>query len=189
MNLIYPGVSKILETPSPPQGNDRMPMPNLLDTADKMLPEEVRRWIETVKLSGLASTDVEIAALIGKSVDTLGLMKKRGADRTTALACNAVLSRVPPYKNQGMTMNRYKVAMPVTLTIEVDAHSPGDIEHVIGETFAYKNSNDPLEGIKFVLPAINVQNAMIMTCALAKDFDTSEFDIEELYPVVKRQFK
>jgi len=152
--------------------------------ADRMLPEEVVRWIEMVKESGLADTDTAIASLIGKSHDTLALMKKRGADRTTALACNAVLIGLPPFgeaNNQGMTMNRYKVEMPVTLTIEVDAHSPGDIEAILGDAFSPKNANDPLEGIKFVLPAINVQNAKIMTCVL--EGTPADLDIEKLYAV------
>lgn len=85
-------------------------------------------------------------------------------------------------------MNRYKVAIPVTLTIEVDAHSIGDIQHVVGDAFAYTQGRDPLEGTKFVLPALNVQNAMIMTCVLAKDFDPTEIECEELYAVVKREW-
>lgn len=86
-------------------------------------------------------------------------------------------------------MNRYKVVIPVTLTIEVDAHSVGDIQHVVADAFAYEQSRDPLEGMKFVLPALNVQNAQIMTCVLAKDFDPTEIEAEELYEINPRRWR
>jgi hypothetical protein len=164
-------------------------MPLDLTSADRMTADEVSRWIDTVKERGLASTEAEVAALIGKSDDTLLKMKKRGADRTTALACNAALMGLTPFGREpkGMTrMNRYKVTIPVTLTFEVDAHSHSDIEFVVGKAFDHTQPRDPLEGIKFVLPEINVQNAQIKTCVLDPNAD---IETEELYAVIKREWR
>lgn len=62
-----------------------------------MTPESVEEWIALVKAKGLAQTDRDVAAILGRSHDTLAAMRRRGADRHTALACAAVLKKLQPF--------------------------------------------------------------------------------------------
>lgn len=62
-----------------------------------MSPESVEEWIGLVKQMGLAQTDREVAAILGRSHDTLAAMRRRGADRHTALACAAILRNLQPF--------------------------------------------------------------------------------------------
>ena len=74
-----------------------MPRPSSVTEAGLMSPESVNVWIDTVKAKKLATTDYEVARLLGRSHDTLAAMRKRGADRTTGLACAAVLKKLQPF--------------------------------------------------------------------------------------------
>lgn len=47
--------------------------------------------------AGLASTDAECGALIGRKPNQVLNYKRAGADRAIALACAAVLAGLPPY--------------------------------------------------------------------------------------------
>jgi hypothetical protein len=54
-------------------------------------------WLAEMKAAGLARSDAECARMLGKSDDTVVSYKKKGADRTVALACRALLHRLEPY--------------------------------------------------------------------------------------------
>jgi len=63
-----------------------------------MTPDEFHQWLADVKSAGLAKTDREALALIGKKSPTSALVyKERGTDTTTALACAAVLAGLAAY--------------------------------------------------------------------------------------------
>lgn len=62
-----------------------------------MTPEAFAQWLASMKEAGLARTDADCARLLGKTDDTLVNYKKRGCDRTVALACRALLHRMEPY--------------------------------------------------------------------------------------------
>jgi hypothetical protein len=118
-------------------------MPNLLTIVDRMPPEEVQRWIDTVKERGLATSDATAAELIGKSADTIMLMKRRGADRTTALACAAVLRHLAPFGEavaEAAAKRIYAVSMPVTITVEVEATSQNDAKAAAQSLFENPSS-------------------------------------------------
>jgi len=64
-----------------------------------MTAAEFHQWLADVKSAGLAKTDRDALALIGKKSPTSALAyKERGADTTTALACAAVLAGLGPYR-------------------------------------------------------------------------------------------
>ncbi len=56
-------------------------------------------WLMDMKSAGLGPSDAECARLLGLHVNTMLLMKARGCDRRTALACRALLHRLEPYGN------------------------------------------------------------------------------------------
>ena len=62
-----------------------------------MTPGAFVAWLAEMKSAGLARSDAECARLLGKSDDTVVSYKKKGADRTVALACRALLHRLEPY--------------------------------------------------------------------------------------------
>lgn len=55
------------------------------------------QWLADMKSAGLARSDAECARLLGKSDDTVVSYKRKGTDRTVALACRALLHRMTPY--------------------------------------------------------------------------------------------
>lgn len=54
-------------------------------------------WLADMKSAGLARSDAECARLLGVSANSVVTMKRKGADRRTALACRALLHRLEPY--------------------------------------------------------------------------------------------
>lgn len=62
-----------------------------------MTPDDFRAWLAEMKSAGLARSDAECARLLGKTDDTVVSYKRKGADRTVALACRALLHRLEPY--------------------------------------------------------------------------------------------
>lgn len=74
----------------------------------------------------------------------------------------------------------YKVSMPVTLTVEIEANHAESVEHVLSQVFNPAAASDPLEGIKIALPLLMpfvVSDEMtIRTCVLdaADKIDISE---------------
>ncbi len=74
----------------------------------------------------------------------------------------------------------YKVTMPVTLTVEIEANHTESIEHVLRQVFNPKEARDPMQGIKVALPLLMpfaVSDEMqIMTCTLE---DSDEIEIDE----------
>jgi hypothetical protein len=62
-----------------------------------LTPEQFTKWLAEMKSAGLARSDAECARLLGKSDDTIVSYKRKGADRTVALACRALLHRLEPY--------------------------------------------------------------------------------------------
>ena len=104
-----------------------MPKPKIDDTPPyRMTPEDVVAWLGEVRERGIATTDEQAGALIGKSHDTLRLMKQRGADRTTAMACAAALSRLLPFgSEEGAPAKRsFTVTLPLTVTVEAEGYDP-----------------------------------------------------------------
>lgn len=55
-------------------------------------------WLADMKSAGLARSDAECARLLGKTDDTIIAYKRKGTDRTVALACRALLHRMEPYE-------------------------------------------------------------------------------------------
>lgn len=62
-----------------------------------MTPEAFHQWLAEMKNARLAKSDAECARLLGKSDDTVVSYKRKGTDRTVALACRALLHRLEPY--------------------------------------------------------------------------------------------
>jgi hypothetical protein len=63
-----------------------------------MRPESFANWLADMKSAGLARSDAECARLLGKTDDTIIAYKRKGTDRTVALACRALLHRMEPYE-------------------------------------------------------------------------------------------
>lgn len=70
-----------------------MPTPNSSATPGAMSGAEFTAWLARVRELGIATSEAGAGELIGRSEDTVRRMKARGADRTTALACAAILMR------------------------------------------------------------------------------------------------
>jgi hypothetical protein len=62
-----------------------------------MTPETFTAWLAAMKAAGLARSDAAAARLLGMSANAIVIMKRRGADQRTALACRALLHRLEPY--------------------------------------------------------------------------------------------
>lgn len=62
-----------------------------------MTAADFTEWLAEMKSAGLARSDAECARLLGKSDDTVVSYKRKGTDRTVALACRALLHRLEPY--------------------------------------------------------------------------------------------
>ena len=62
-----------------------------------MTAAQFTKWLAEMKSAGLARSDAECARMLGKSDDTIVSYKRKGADRTVALACRALLHRLEPY--------------------------------------------------------------------------------------------
>jgi len=62
-----------------------------------MTPEQFTAWLDEMKSAGLARSDAECARMLGKTDDTIISYKKKGTDKTVALACRALLHRFGPY--------------------------------------------------------------------------------------------
>ena len=58
---------------------------------------EFKVWLAAMKQRGVAATDAECGAKIGKSPDTVVRMKKEGASYAIALACSAALLGLEPW--------------------------------------------------------------------------------------------
>ncbi len=54
-------------------------------------------WLADMKSAGLSTSDADCGRQLGLGVQTILNMKRRGADRRTALACRALLHRMTPY--------------------------------------------------------------------------------------------
>ena len=63
--------------------------------------DDFRFWIADMKVKGLAQTDAECGRLLGISAQSVTVLKRRGADQRTALACHALLVKLPPYRSVG----------------------------------------------------------------------------------------
>lgn len=63
-----------------------------------MTPEAFTNWLAAMKAAGLARSDAECARLLGIAANSVVLMKRKGADRRTALACRALLHRMEPWE-------------------------------------------------------------------------------------------
>lgn len=61
-----------------------------------MTPAAFCAWLVDMRSAGLARSDAECARLLGVSANAVVGMKRRGADRRTALACRALLHRLEP---------------------------------------------------------------------------------------------
>lgn len=54
-------------------------------------------WLASMKDAGLARSDAAAARLLGISANAVVVMKRRGADVRTALACRALFHRLEPW--------------------------------------------------------------------------------------------
>lgn len=63
-----------------------------------MTPEAFTNWLAAMKAAGLARSDAECARMLGVAANSVVLMKRKGADRRTALACRALLHRMEPWE-------------------------------------------------------------------------------------------
>lgn len=63
-----------------------------------MTPTQFTAWLAAMKTTSTdIKSDADCARLLGKSDDTVVSYKKKGTDRTVALACRALLHRLEPY--------------------------------------------------------------------------------------------
>ncbi len=62
-----------------------------------MTPATFTSWLSEMKSAGLARSDAECGRMLGLHPNSVVAMKKHGADERTALACTALLHRMPPY--------------------------------------------------------------------------------------------
>lgn len=62
-----------------------------------MTPEEFNDWLADMKTAGLGKNGIACARLLGISANSVVEMRRRGADRRTALACRALLHKLEPY--------------------------------------------------------------------------------------------
>ena len=59
-----------------------------------MTAAEFKDWLDAMREAGLARSDAACAGKLGVSANAVVEMKKRGADRRTALACRALYQRL-----------------------------------------------------------------------------------------------
>lgn len=64
-----------------------------------MTPDDFCQWLAEMETAGLAQSDAACYRLLGVSKNTLLAYKARGTDRSTALACRALLHRLDPYRH------------------------------------------------------------------------------------------
>jgi hypothetical protein len=62
-----------------------------------MTSEAFNQWLADMKAAEIAPNDKECAALLGVTQNSILNLKRKGADIRTALACRALLHRLPPY--------------------------------------------------------------------------------------------
>jgi hypothetical protein len=63
-----------------------------------MTPTAFIGWLASMKEAGLARSDAAAARLLGISANSVVGMKRRGADKRTALACRALFHRLEPWE-------------------------------------------------------------------------------------------
>lgn len=61
-----------------------------------MTPAAFRRALAELELAGVATTDRAAAEALGLHPNTIATMRRKGADRRTALACAALLAGLEP---------------------------------------------------------------------------------------------
>jgi hypothetical protein len=64
---------------------------------DGVTPAAFINWLASMKEAGLARSDAAAARLLGISANAVVVMKRRGADVRTALACRALFHRLEPW--------------------------------------------------------------------------------------------
>ena len=62
-----------------------------------MTGDDFTAWLAAMRSAGIAPRQLDAAALLQISVQTIATMKRSGTDHRTALACAALLHRLPPY--------------------------------------------------------------------------------------------
>ena len=62
-----------------------------------MTPTDFTSWLAAMKAAGLASSDADCARLLGVHVNSIVNLKRGGADRRTALACQALINGMEPW--------------------------------------------------------------------------------------------
>jgi len=60
-------------------------------------PETFKEWISDMKALELARSDADCARLLDISFNSLVIMKRRGANQRTDLACHAILMEIGSY--------------------------------------------------------------------------------------------
>lgn len=72
--------------------------PNDTTRAPFMSPETFCQWLDEMRAANLANSDAAAARLLGITPRGLLNLKTKGADRVTALACNALLVSLWPFE-------------------------------------------------------------------------------------------
>jgi len=62
-----------------------------------MTAADFTQWLADMREAGRALSDAKCAKAIGMTPNSVVLMKRRGTDYRTALACAAALAGLPPY--------------------------------------------------------------------------------------------
>ena len=65
-----------------------------------MSPEDFHAWLAFMRLKKLAASDADCARLLGVAPTTLVRWKAEGTSTLAALACAAVIDKIPPWKNE-----------------------------------------------------------------------------------------
>ena len=65
-----------------------------------MTAEDFNAWLAFMKLKKLAASDAACARLLGVSANTLIRWKQEGTSQLVALACAALIDKIPPWKNE-----------------------------------------------------------------------------------------
>ena len=68
------------------------------DSKFPMSPTAFRRWLKDMQRWGVIVDEIEVAPMLGRHPNSILNMKKRGADLTTALACQALIQGFGPYR-------------------------------------------------------------------------------------------
>ena len=62
-----------------------------------MTAEQFQEWLQSMFQSNKARTNIEVSILLGRKPNQISIYKRKGTNRTVALACAALLNDIKPY--------------------------------------------------------------------------------------------